>query len=405
MGDADACRHFIPLARGELTALLCADPDVPEPEREAFRALCDLVGATYHFEYSRRFQGLMADYTTFDPDTDDTALLRLSAGERQARRNRLYRDIAWLLERAGFRHLSRGELEPVLDRASDWGVRVDVDFSAFEHAALFARGEGWQRRVRRRLRTLYREEETEVPVHRRLVIMLKLRDHPRLPTPVDTENVFLKLFKEIPKLDVTMLLPGSRVRIRPADRGRIGLSLLGGLGLAVYKFLSELMDFMQTLFLTPSAAWGLAAAGIGYTYRSFYGYVHTKQRYHLALTKSLYFQNLDNNAGVLTRLIDEAEEQDWLATVLGYYCLWRHGSPEGRTADDLDTLIELYLDRSADVQVACEPGQALAKLKRLQLAEEVSAGRYRAAPLPQALAALHANWDGYFAHPLPGAAP
>src|SRR5262245_50014043 len=128
MGDADACRHFIPLARGELTALLCADPDVAEPDREAFRALCDLVGATYHFEYSRRFQGLMADYATFDPDTDDTALLRLSAAERQARRNRLYRDIAWLLERAGFRHLSGGELEPVLDRASDWGVRVDVDF-------------------------------------------------------------------------------------------------------------------------------------------------------------------------------------------------------------------------------------------------------------------------------------
>ena len=398
MGDANHCGHFIPLARGELVALLCADPTLPVGERDVYAALCERIAATFHFEYNRRFQGLKADYSTFDPDTDNTALLRLPAAERQARRNRLYRDLAWLLERAHFRHLGRKEIEPALDGASDWVIRMDVDFGAFEHCAIFARGDTFQKRTRRRLRNFFRAEEVEVPVYRRLVLMLKLRDHRRLRPPVDTENVFLKLFKDIPKLDVMMLLPGARVRLTPLDRGRIGLPFLSGVGLAVWNFFQDLAQFFETLLLSPNAAWGLAVGGIGYSYKSFYGYLTTRQRYHLTLTQSLYFQNLDANAGVLSRLLHEAEEQEALATVLGYHCLWRYAGPEGFTAEDLDTSMELYLDRCVDLAVSVEPGAALARLRKLGLAEGPG-GRCRAVPPARAVAVLHAGWDQYFAPP------
>src|SRR5262249_7934911 len=167
---------------------------------------------------------------------------------------------------------------------------------------------------------LYRLEETEVPIFRRLVLILKLRQHPRLPGPVDTENVYLKVFKDIPKLDVMMLLPVARVRFTKIDRGWIGLPLLSGAAVAAWNFVNDLFQNIGT--------WGLAAGGIGYGYKSYYGYRQTKQRYHLTLTQSLYFQNLDSNAGVLTRLFDEAEEQECRAAILAYYCLWRY-APEG----------------------------------------------------------------------------
>src|SRR5437763_2936819 len=111
-------------------------------------------------------------------------------------------------------------------------MRLDVDFSACEHVAVFARGDTMQTRTRRRLRSLYRQEEAEVPIYRRLVLLLKLRRHPRLQGPVDTENVYLKIFKDIPKLDVLMLLPGARVQLTRLDRSKIGLPLLSGLALA-----------------------------------------------------------------------------------------------------------------------------------------------------------------------------
>ena len=60
-------------------------------------------------------------------------------------------------------------------------------------------------------------------------------------------------------------------------------------------------------------------------------YQSTRQAYHLMLTQSLYYQNLDNNAGVLTRLLDEAEEQECREVLLGYYCLWKYGPEQGWT--------------------------------------------------------------------------
>jgi len=48
----------------------------------------------------------------------------------------------------------------------------------------------------------------------------------------------------------------------------------------------------------------------GYGYKSYHSHTVKKTRYSLQLTKSLYFQTLDSNAGVLFRLLDEAEEQE-----------------------------------------------------------------------------------------------
>jgi hypothetical protein len=387
MESSTSPEYFIPLARCELIDLLCADRVLPEDERELFRSFCELVSAVYHAEYHRRLQELKRTYLPFDPDNDTVRLLSLDAEERQACLNELLTDLTWLLERARFKHLSRGEIEPALENASDWGIRMDVDFSAFEHVALFARGDTVEMRTRRRWYRLYRQEEADVPIYRRLVLILKLRQHPRLHGPVDTNNVYLKIFKDIPKLDVPMLLPGARVQLSRLDRGRIGLPLLSGLALATWNVLQDLAEVIERTLSSPNTMWALAAGGIGYGYKSFHGYQQTKQRYHLALTQSLYFQNLDSNAGVLMRLLDEAEEQESRLALLAYWCLWRYAGPEGWTAADLDASVELYLDRYADLALWCRDNAALAQLKKLRLVES-GGERFRAVPLARAVDVL-----------------
>ncbi len=404
MGGHNLYDHFIPLSRDELTDLLCTDKTVPEEERQLFRQLAEMMAALYHLEYNRRLRELKNAYAPFDPDTDNVSLLPLSSEQRQARLNDLFSDFAWLLERANYQHLSREEIEPALDHASAWGIRMDVDFSAFEHIAIFARGDTLQKRTRRVWYRLFQTQEAEVPIYRRLVIILKLRQHPRLGPNVDTRNVYLKVFKDIPKLDVLMLLPGARVRLNALDRGKIGMPLLGGVAMAVWNVLQDLAWTVERLLSSPNAMWALAAGGIGYGYRSYYGYRQTKQRYYLTLTQSLYFQNLDSNAGVLTRLLDEAEEQECRAAILAYFCLWRYAGEEGWTASDLDNSMELYLDRYAELPYTCVNGEALAKLQKLRLLETVGAGYYRTLPLEKALAALQENWNDYFV-PHDGANP
>jgi hypothetical protein len=398
MGQSRDWDHFLPLRRTELIELIERDLGTSVGEMSVFHQVCDLIAACYHFEFNRRVQTLRTAYDPFDPDTDDTPLWRLSAQERQDRLNGFYRDLGWLLDRAQYTHLGRDEIEPIVATASDWGIRMDVDFSAFEHIALFARGDAHQRRTRRRLRNLYFLEETEVPIYRRLVLVLKLREHKRFRGKVDTEHVFLKVFKDIPKLDVMMLLPGAKVRLTVLDKGMIGMPLLSGALIAAYTFIQNVAEWLATIFLSSNAVWGLAAGGIGYGYKSYYGYQTTKQSYHLMLTQSLYFQNLDSNAGVLTRLLDEAEEQEGRSAILAYYCLWRHAGPDGWTSAELDLAMELFLHVFADMPCNCEKEDALSKLRRLHLAEPVEGARFRAVPPERALELLQATWNAYFTH-------
>ncbi len=177
------------------------------------------------------------------------------------------------------------------------------------------------------------------------------------------------------------------MRLSRLDRGKIGLPLLSGLALAAWNLLQDMAAMIERWASSPSALWMLAAGGIGYGYKSFHGYQQTRQRYHLTLTQSLYFQNLDSNAGVLMRLLDEAEEQECRLAILAYWCLWRYGGADGLMADDLDASVELYLDRYADLTLVCRNNAALAQMKKLRLIEE-TAGRFRALPLLQAIEIL-----------------
>ncbi len=393
--------HFIPLRHSDLVDLLCNDNDLKSDDRERFRYFCRLVTAIYRYEFYQRLTELKTAYAPFDPDSDTKLLERISADEEQRRLNDLFCDFGWLMERADFRHLSRGDIEPSLSEKSSWGIRMEVDFSAFERLAIFARGDVVQRRVRRTWRNYFRSEEVEVPVYQRLVLILKIRPERSMDDQAATDCVYLKIFKDIPKLDIKMLLPSTRVRMTKFDRTRIGFPLVSGLGLALYNIAMQVVligreigEFIQSS-LTMGTLWGIALGGIGYGYRSYYGYLQTKQRYRLTLTQSLYFQNLDNNSGVLFRLLDEAEDQECREVILAYFLLWHHAGQKDCTSAELNALIEQYLDRAADLKVAFEIRDAIAKLERLKILEKIG-DRFRAVPLEQALEMLIRIWDGYF---------
>jgi Protein of unknown function (DUF3754) len=383
--------RFIPLDTAELIGLLCADRGLPDDLHPSFRELCGLIERLHHLEYHHRLRELKTAYSPFDPDADTSKVMPLSSSERQHRLNSLYSDFAWMLARARFRHLGRAEIEKIVATASAWGFRMDIDFGAFEHLALFSRGETYEKRTRRRLLNFFLLEETEVLVWRRLVMILKLRQHPRLRGPVNPDHVLLKVFKDIPKMDADMLLPGARVRISLLDKSKIAGGLLGGIGVMCYNLLGELLRFLQDAFLSEHAVYTIAAGSLGYAYKTWYGYRQTKQTYHLTLTQSLYFQTLDSNAGVLTHLFDEAEQQDCRTTILAYYCLWRFAEARGWTSDELDASMECYLDRYADLPLLCEPGLGLSRLRELRLVEEAD-GRCHAVPLERASVVLKTAW-------------
>ncbi len=415
MAEYQDREHFIPLRKSDLIELLSRDKKLPSAtERESFRAFCTLVSSVFHFEYLKQLEELKDAYAPFDPDADTKELKPRSPEERRRDEEQLFARFRALMERANFTQLSREQLQQALQEvATVAGVSTHVDLGMFEHLDIFVRGDVMGRMHRRTWKNLWRKEEYHVPLYQRLVLIVKLRPHKRLDRDIDTSRVYLKIFKDIPKVDQDMLLPGARVRMTRMDKALIAYPLVAGVSIMLWQIGSQVLSADTKFELAAlatgvgaAATWGVAAALGGYGYKSYHSYQVKKQDYSLKLTKSLYYKSLDNNTGVLMRLLDEAEEQECRETFLAYFCLWKYAPPEGWTAEQLDDYVELYLEGSANLKVDFEIGDALAKLERLKIVRKVG-DAYHAQPIDKALEMLDWTWDNYFkyANPEPEEAP
>ncbi len=395
---SDAGReHFIPLRPADLVQKLADEASVTIFDREQFRQFCRLAEATIHHDFHSRLGELKTAYAPFDPDSDAAPGVELTTGERNARCRRLFERFDALLTRANYRRLSRHDLEEALRTPSEDGLSLQLDLSIFERLEIYTRGDCELPRVGRSWHNLWRGEERLIPTFRRLAIIFRLKQKTPHTDPIDTRAVVLKLFKNIPRQDVETLLPGANIRIGWLEQAKIVLPTLSGVGLTIFKLLKGAAAVAFASLYGLLAFLALVSGIVGYGMKSFYGYLRTREKYQLSLTRSLYFQNLDNNAGVLYHLVNEAEEQEFRELVLAWWLLWR-GGLQGSKAAELDAAAEKWLRERCALSVDFEVADALAKLERLGLAAKSPTGRWRCVSIEAALAALDRAWDEQFAH-------
>lgn len=404
MAEYQNREHYIPIRKGDLIRLFLKDGKMSLEEHEPFEQFCKILSSIFHFEYLTQLEEFKDSYAPFDPDSETKPLFPPSPDQRDRLQDRVFDSFVSLMERANFKHLTKEDIQAAIEGgASDWGLDMDVDFNAYERFEMFVRGDNKGKRYKRSMWKLWRLEEKEVDQYQRLAFIIKLRKHKRLPVQVDTSHIFLKVFKDIPKLDLEMILPGTQMRMPKFTKYSFGGTLLGGLVGVIWQVGVQLWAAVKSLFIGGAAVaagtigilWAPIAGLLGFGYKQWYTYSVYRQRYTLQLTESLYFQNLDNNVGVLTRLLDEAEEQEFRETILAYFFLWKHAPEQGWTADQIDDYVEMYLEGAANLKIDFEIGDSLAKLERFKLVEQTN-GHYRAVPLPQALEALDYLWDNYF---------
>ena len=362
----------------------------------SFADFLRLLDATLHFESQSRLRRLKEAYEAFDPDGDPAEISTRSATDREAGGQAMFERFEELLRLCNYRPLERQEIEEALHAASEWGVNLRIDFGMFRRLEIYARHARVDRHVRRRLRDLYRKREIEVPVHGRLAVIFEMIEEPDgTDDHVQPQHIYLKLFKNIPQSDVETLLPGARVQMTWLDQGKIILPTVTGLGMTAFKlFKGAVLAAAFAGIYGLLAFLALVGGTIGYGVKSFFGYQRTKEKYHLHLTRNLYYQNLANGRSVLFHLLDEAQEQEYLEAALAYFVLWREGS-QARSAEEVDRAAETFLHEKAGWKVNFEVSDALAKLRRLELAD-CQGDRWTAAPLKTAIARLDHAWDTLF---------
>lgn len=387
--------HFIPIRKADLVRMLSNDPALELHEREAFTHFCKLVEATLHHEFHQHLEELKDAYAPFDPDADPKPREVLTLEQREGHAQRLFDRLERLLQKANFRKLSPDELQYSLNTHNESGVEVQANLAIFDRLEIYIRGDVIGKKAFRNWSRFGRLQEVEICTYQRLALMFRLKPGAASNQPVDPAAVVLKLFKNIPKSDIEMLLPGTQVRMTLVDQGKIWLPTLSGIGITLFKIIQGAAAVAFASLHGAIAFLALLSGVFGYGLRSFYGYLNTRDRYHLNLTRSLYFQNLDSNAGVMHRLLDEAEEQEFREVVLAWWLLRQSGFA-AVTSEHLDRAAEAWLQEKLGLAVDFEVSDALAKLQRMGLCREIPGGKYRAVDLEASLVALDRAWDAQF---------
>ena len=343
--------HFLPFRPNQLIQQLArrassaAEFDKLRPAIEDFKKKIRL-------QYQQHHEALIDLYSQFDPDRDlSERVLEVEDDhssepiDETAYRS-LFSEIADSLGHANYRRLSPREIQAAVGAASHWGVRLQVKYSSFRRLEVYGRGDIVTKRMKRDWRSFFRMKEVDVPIYQRLVVVFRAKELQSFQDPLDPSRVHLRMFKNIPKADIDMMLPGSKIRLSWLDTGKIGIPTLWGIFIMSSKLAKSLwiIALIGTLKVLSSFLFAIAIvlATVFYGIKSVLSYTSTKRRYQLNITRSLYYQNLDNNLGALLRLEEEAEQQEVCEAILAYFVLSQ--SVEALTTQEIDQRAEVILE-------------------------------------------------------------
>ena len=242
------------------------------------------------------------------------------------------------------------------------------------------------------MRTRFRKRTVWLDAYQRMVVFLKFKPDPKLDPFVRSDVIYLRMFKDVPHVDMEMHLPeqGTKVRMRWIDKAQIASPMVMGVPTLIYKL--TVATLISPLLLIP-----ILVAPITAGINSFFGFQRAKHKHLSSMIRNLYYLTLANNSSVLTRIIDSAEEEEFKEAMLAYFFLWRAAAQGQKpTGKELDASIEAFLLDVSGVEINFEIGDAIGKLFRLGLADRDENGHLRVLPIDQALVQLDQRWDNAF---------
>ncbi len=380
--------RFIPFRFSDIKRMCLAEGALADDQLVAFNDGGRQITEYFQRDFHHLKQALKDAYAALDPDADTRLLDGLGSGSEL----NLTEALESLLNRANYERVSASELNAAFDSESLFSIRLVVDLDEFEEVLLYTRGAS--ERVEEVPRFLgYFPKTVRFKNYDRVVLYIKFRrdiDDVSSLGGCRPGSTMLKLFQNVPDADLEMLFPNTRVGMRIRDKLLIGIPAMvsGAIVLstkvgATLLLLGSMLGFWlgfsdrevtmdRNTVLALLAGFGALGA---YLWKQFSSFRNRKLRFTEALTRNLYFKLLDNNAGVLYRILDDAEESECKESLLAYYFLLAAGVP--LCAARLDALIEEWFVARWQCRLDFEIDDALRKLELLGLAKADSHGEWR----------------------------
>lgn len=413
MNTSANTKRFIPFRKSDLVTICLGEGRLSGNDRDAFRSFCRILESVFHFEFQHTLETLKECYAPFNMDLDTRTVRGYSAHEKAELQKKLVSTMTDILRAANYREITPKDLKDALSEESLFNIRLEVNFDDFEDVIFYMRGENRKKETLVKYWGL-KKEPFEFTNYERVAVYIKFKDasyfaDKKLKNLYFTPGAtIIKLFKNVPKADLEMLFPNSEVRMKTIDKLIIGLpaAVSGAMVVAtklgasllligsVVSFWLGLTDQEVVIDQHQLIALGLGLGTLaGFLFKQYIKFKNRKIQFMKALTDSLYFKNLDNNQGVFHHLIDDAEEEEFKEAMLAYYFLLTE--PQALTLETLDQAIESWFQTTLNCSMDFEVGDAVGKLRRLNLIEEEN-GILRAKSIQDARRILDHAWDNFF---------
>lgn len=410
---------FIPVTRFALFERLSQPLAWPAGQAADARRFFRYLDYWRQQQYNAELLELDQLYEPFSPDSDLLMTRQFTAEEKASIQHRLVAGVEALLQQANYERIDPADVSLIMTRDSAYGLDLFVDMKAFEEIAIYYRGASNDRKERRSYKKFMRKEEFDVPIFQRLFILFKLKPmearvrevmreenidreaaeklikkrRAGMPAGIKDGNIYLKLFKNIPRTDLEMVFPNTEVRFRSWDKLRLGLTTGGSLGMGAIGAAGKI----TLLFTNPIAAVG-ALAGLGaIAFRQVMGFFNQKQKYLVVMSQNLYFHAMADNRGVILKIAARAAEEDIKEEMLLYSVLAKE---KANRADlpAIDAAIEQYLQRTFGVNVDFDLEDALDRLVRDGIVTEDRDGTLHTLAPVDAAKHIDDKWDLFLDH-------
>lgn len=140
-------------------------------------------------------------------------------------------------------------------------------------------------------------------IYKRVIAAVRLKN---------SDKLTLKAFKDIASTDLEKVLPVGSIRIGKFDKYMIMTSVsLASLGLLA-KFITILAKMTVSWPLLFTGVTGLLGV------RGYFAYRGRQNRYLAKLNNTLYYKNIANNRGLITLVMDRAQDESFKEALLTY---------------------------------------------------------------------------------------
>ena len=349
----------------------------------------------WHHDMHHNLEDLKNRYDSMNPDSfEDINYNKTNLSSFLEKLDEVMMDGNWLT-------ITDKEIDEALEGEDILPISLDVRFDEFSNMKLYRLGDSYQETEVKSMFGL-KKEIKNVRIFSNVLTVLEFKDEKwfmaerkrkKYYLGQEGQGLHIRLFKDVPHLDMEVIFPNTSPSMRTLEKIKIGAPLVGGI-------VSLSMKYGPMLFGSASGDTSLSLLGglltaLGtYVLKTYTSYQKTREKFRSAVAKDMYFKGIANNQSVLTYMIDMAEEQEVKEAICAY--MFIQESDVSMNEEELDEAIEEWLLSTFGHDIDFEVDDALAKLEKMNLLSVADDGKLSVISVEQALVTLDDYWDNLY---------